>query len=324
MSQTSEGTTVLVDGRIVWQVGKTLFQGRQKTIFGIQQLQMHPQTGEPVVEYGFGLAVPKSVLGQPGPDGKPGIWNALNGEALKLFPNGQIPPSFAMKYKDGDTIDEKGVPYSQREGYAGHIVIACTTRLPIKFFRHENGQVMLVNDGIKCGDYVRVQLQIKAHPAQGQGKAGLYVNPSAVLFLGYGTEIINAPSGDQIFGTTAPPLPAGASATPIAPPGAAFPAMPAPVVAAAPVPGAPIAYPQPAAPAQPVPHYGVLPPNHQPPPGGAPIAHPQMAPPAAVAASGYPMHGHQPTAALPQAPTGYPQASAPMAAYPGNMPPIPR
>ncbi len=284
MSQTSEGTTVIVDGRLVWCVAKTPFEGRKKTIFGTQQPDINPNTGEQKVEFGFGLAVPKTVLGQPGPDGKIGIWNALHGEAMKLFPNGQIPPSFAMKYKDGDTaVDEKGVPYSKREGYAGHIVLACTTRLPIKFFRHENGQAVQIADGIKNGDYVRVQLHIKSHPAQGAGKAGLYVNPNAVMFLGYGTEIINTPSGDDIFGTQALPLPPGASATPLAPTNAAFPAAPV----TAPVMPPTYAPPQPAAaPA----HYGVLPPSHQPPPGGMPIAQPAYAPPPAP-----PQYPQQPT-----------------------------
>src|SRR5690606_24427845 len=132
-------------------------------------------------------------------------------------------------------------------------VLSCTTQLPIKFFRFEGGANILINEGIKCGDYVNVQLQIKAHPAVGQGKAGMYVNPSAVQFLGYGTEIINAPSGDQIFGAAAPTVPPGASAVPLAPnPGqllqpaggmpapAAAPPMP-PGMSAAPQPHAPVA-----------------------------------------------------------------------------------
>lgn len=298
MSQTSQGRTVMVQGRIVWTVGD-LFKGRTKVDYNTKQPRRNT-AGEVMMEYGFGLAVPKANLAQTGP-GQPGeIWAAIHAEAMTMFPTGQIPPSFAMKYKDGDSaIDEKGVPYSQREGYAGHLVFSCTTSLPIKFFRYENGANVLINEGIKCGDYVNVQLHIKAHGAQGQGKAGLYLNPNAVQFLGYGKEIINTPSGDQIFGTAAPPMPTGASATPLVPQAGTL--VPPPGAAAPlPTPGYPpqaAPMPQPAAPAvaPATPHYGVLPQAHQPPPGG------------------------QPMPTYPQAPQGYPQPAAP-APQPGYAP----
>ena len=245
------GKTCMVQGRIVWVSGD-LFKGQRQVDYNTKAPKVNAQ-GEPVIQYGFGLAVPKSVLSQTA-DGQPGaFWRAMHEEAYSLYPNGHIPPSFAMKYKDGDGVDDKGISFTQRKGYAGNVVLACTTNLPIKFFRWENGQNIQINEGIKCGDYVNVQLNIKAHPAQGQGKPGLYLNPYAVQFLGFGEEIINTPSGDQIFGTAMPPIPTGASATPIAPQGLI---MPQPVAA-------------PAAPAQP--HYGVLPPQFQQQMGNVPV-----------------------------------------------------
>lgn len=277
MSQ-GEGQSVMVQGRLVWLSGRTPFEGRPKLDMNTRQPRLN-KAGEQIIEYGFGLAVPKASLNDPN-----GVWAKMHEEAFTLFPQaratGQVPPSFAMKYKDGDGIDQNGVPFAQREGYAGHIVLACTTTIPIKFFRYENNQNILINEGIKCGDYVNVQLNIKAHPAVGAGKAGLYLNPNAVQFLGYGKEIINTPSGDQIFGNAMPAVPQGASATPLVPqPGAmlvptALPAPGAPV----PMPGAPM-MPGPA-PAAPQPHYAVVPPAFQPPPGGQPM---QQAP------QGYPM-----------------------------------
>ena len=250
----SQGTTVMVQGRLVWCSGD-LFKGKIKTEHNSNTPRVNPRTGEKMMEYGFGLAVPKSVLGQTAP-GQPGeIWNVIHQEAYKLFPPpNQIPPGFAMKYKDGDTADEKGVPFAQRvdvkgvSTYAGHMVVACTTSLPIKFFKFDqaSGQNVMVNDGIKSGDYVSVQLTVKAHAAIGQGKAGLYLNPNAVQFLGFGEAIINAPSGDQIFGKQAPPLPMGASAVPLAPQqGLLVPSQAMPQVA-------------------PVPHHAVLPQQFQP------------------------------------------------------------
>ncbi len=264
MATQSTGRAVMVQGRIVWTAGD-LFKGRQKTDQNTKQPRFNA-AGEPLMEYGFGLAVPKSVLGQAGP-GQPGeIWAAIHEEAFTLYPTRQLPPNFAMKYKDGDGVDDKGVSFAQREGYAGHLVFACTTSLPIKFFRFENGQNILINEGIKCGDYVNVQLQIKAHPANPPGKAGLYLNPNAVQFLGYGSAIINAPSGDQVFGNQAPQMPQGASATPIAPPGMLVPTgAPQPGYGAPAMPQAP--YNQPPQQAPPA-HWGVLPQHFQ--PQGAP------------------------------------------------------
>ena len=297
MSQQS-GTqrTVMVQGRIVWTSGD-LFKGRQKTDQHTKQIRRNA-AGEPMMEYGFGLAVMKSSLAQTGP-GQPGeIWAAIHAEAMTLYPNGQIPPSFAMKYKDGDTsIDDKGQPYSLREGYAGHLVFACTTSLPIKYFKWENGGNVMINEGIKCGDYVNVQLQIKAHPAAGTAKAGLYLNPNMVQLLGYGKEIVNTPNGDAIFGNNAPPVYPGASSIPVAPGPMPMqqPAMPQ-TFAPPPQPGAQPSYQPPAPAAPPAPHFAVVPPAHQPPPGGMPMA-PQApvyqqpaayAPPAPPPMPGYP------------------------------------
>lgn len=287
--QATNGRTVLVQGRIVWTCGD-LFEGKKETIFGTNTPKMN-KAGEQSIQYGFGLAVPKAAFSQPG--GAQDLWAAMHAEAMTLFPSGQIPPSFAMKYKDGDTaVDEKGGKYSEREGYAGHMVFACTTSLAIKFFKFENGNNILIKEGIKCGDYVNVQLTVRAHPAIGSGKAGLYMNPSAVQFLGYGKEIVNTPSGDQIFGTQAPPIPAGASAIPTAPQGQT------PLVPT--MPGA-----APMAQAAVTPHYGVIPGPLQPPPGGVPMAAPMPGVPAAAPAYQQPV-APAPMPGMPAMP-GFPQ-----------------
>jgi hypothetical protein len=288
MSATSSGRTIMVQGRIVWTSGD-LFKGKPKTDMNTRQPVMDQRTGQQKVDYGFGLAVPKGAIGE--------IWNAIHEEAFTLYPNRQLPPQFAMKYKDGDGIDHNGASFALREGHAGHLVFACTTSLPIKFYKYENGQNILINEGIKCGDYVNVQLSIKAHPAQGQGKPGLYLNPMAVQLLGYGQEIVNAPSGDQIFGLSAPAVPQGASATPIAPTGFIVPT------------GAPQqAFNPPTMPQQQAaaPHYGVLPPVHQPAqmPGMPPMGNGQTgyAPtPAQAPQYGSPQQAYAPAApAMPQ------------------------
>lgn len=201
-AQQSNGTSAIVQGRIVWTVGN-LIQGRQKTDDRTKQLVLD-KTGKPIQEYGFGLAIPK-LDPRTGRSPAEEIKQLLQNEARTLYPSGHIPQNFSLKFKDGDTdVDPSGQPYNTREGYAGHIVLACTTQLPIKFFKFMQGNNVLVSDGFKNGDYVNVQLNIKAHPAVGQGKAGLYVNPSAVQFIQEGPEIVNTPSGDQVFGQQAP------------------------------------------------------------------------------------------------------------------------
>lgn len=285
----SEGRVAMIQGRIVWSAGK-LFEGQVKTIYGTQTPQLNQQ-GERVIEYGFGLAVPKAELADPNRGGP--FWTAMHEEAWLLFPSRQIPPAFAMKFKDGDGVDDKGKPFASREGYPGCLVFSIKTQQTIRFFRWENGQNIQVNEGIKCGDYVEVQVRVKSHPAIGQGKAGLYLNPMAVRFVAAGKEIINAPSGDQIFGAGMPPPPTN-FVPPEAPPVGQM-------IIAPPAPGG---YPAPAAaaPTAPAPHYGVVPPAFQPPPGGQPIAPMMPAPPAAA-------HPAMPGPVHP----GY-----------GGMPPVPR
>jgi hypothetical protein len=337
MANETNGKAVMTCGRIVWTSGD-LFKGKQKVDDNTRQ-PIFAQDGKPVMGYGFGLAIPKSAFG-PGGAGE-ALWNAMYEQAYEIYPSRQLPPDFAFKYKDGDGVDHNGQPFAQRAGHAGHLVFAMTTRLPIKFFRFESTGNVLVNDGIKNGDFVNVQVMVKAHAAVGRGKPGLYLNPMAVQFLGFGEAIINTPSGDQIFGNQAPPLPPGASATPIAPAGMLVPTGAPPSFAGAPqVPayGAPPVAPQAPAAAPTQPHYGVLPQQFQQPPTapqpapsmsqapayGAPPAYPPQAS-APAAAPGYPAAPPSyPAPAAPaaypgtQAPTGYPPVAAPMGAYPGS------
>jgi hypothetical protein len=331
MSQNSTGQSVMVQGRIVWTSGD-LFKGKPKLDHNTRQPKIDQKTGQPIQEYGFGIAVPKEEL----TEGKSGfaLWSAIHTEAYQIYPSRQLPPAFAWKYKDGDGVDHNGASFAQREGYAGHLIFACTSQMPIKFFRWENGYVQ-VNDGIKCGDYVQVQLQVKAHGAVGQGKPGLYLNPLAVLFLGYGKEIINTPSAEQMFGNQAPSLPPGASATPLVPQGAGTQMVPTPAAQfqAPPTPGMaqPQYQPQPAYQGQPQvqPNYGVLPPQHQPPMGNG-VGQNQVASSPMVPSYPSNMPGPVPSAvpptqvapSFPQNTVGYAPPAFPSNQQPG-MPPMP-
>ena len=309
MTAQNNGNNLLVQGRLVWQSGSNICEGKQKTKYGTND-PVVGKDGSPTMEYGFGLAIPKidPKTKQPTEEFTK-VWNTLHQEAFTLYPDGQIPPGFAMKFKDGDTaIDKHGKPYSEREGYAGHLVLSCTTQIPIKYFKFEGGNNILVNEGIKCGDYVNVQLNIKAHPAIGAGNPGLYVNPSAVQLIQPGKEIINTPSGDVIFGQNTPGY-TGQVVAPVAAPMPSGQPTPAPAAPAQPV--APVA---PTPPAQPAPNYNVIPANHQPTP--APVA-PAMPPGNALA----PTAGPLPT--MPVTPMSANVTPAPIASPSSGLPPAP-
>lgn len=320
----TNGQSILIQGRLVWIVGRNLAAGEQQKDDQTKQLLFN-QDGSPKISYGFGLAVPKinPATGQFTEEFT-ALWQMIQREALTQYPTGQVPQDFAWKYKDGDVaVDKSGQPYSKREGYANHLVLSCTTMIPFKLFRFENGNNMMVNDGFKCGDYVRVQLNIKAHPPVGRGKPGLYLNPSAVQFIQAGKEIINTPSGDQIFGMNMPSY-AGQVVAPVAPP---MPNVAAPAPAypgQAPMPGQ--GYQQ--QPQQAPPYHGVLPPQHQ--PMQAPM--PNVAPPApaypgqaSMPGQGYPAgngYAAMPGAPAPSYPTQAPMPGAPAANGQTQYPPM--
>ena len=170
--------------------------------------------GQPVQEWGCGLAFTKEEFNQL-------IWPHMAAEAATIFPNG-VPSNFSWKFVDGDTIDKKGNPYSNREGYAGCIVLTVkTVAFAPDICKNENGAYRKIDPSeIKTGDYVRVDLNFKANaPANSMHTPGMYVNPNGFELVGYGNEIVSQGSFDAqaSFGGQQVALPAGASATPTSP-----------------------------------------------------------------------------------------------------------
>lgn len=167
--------------------------------------------GSPAQQWSFGVAFDKATF-------QSHIWPAMAAEAATAYPQG-VPGKFSWKYTDGDSVDGEGKPYNQREGYAGCFVLAISSELmapPV--FKLVNGAYQqLPADGIKCGDYVSLGLNIKVNvPTDRTHTPGLYINPQAVEFVGYGTEIVSQGTADPnaIFKGAQHQLPPGASATP--------------------------------------------------------------------------------------------------------------
>lgn len=250
-AQKDYGTEVVVDGRIVW--GGLALQPKRN--FTTKQEEIDPKTGQKIMQVSFGLAVPK-----PNPQSTPegaanftNLWTAIHTEGGKQgfqYPN----PKFAWKFDDGDGRKDDGSEYPQT--YKGCIVLKLSTRLPLNLFKRnpDGSYVQITPEQIKAGDYVRVNLSIKGHPAP---NPGLYLNPAGVAFLGYGDAIVTtAQDPKNMFGSGPFNMPQGASATPIGT-NVQFPQAQQPMV---PQFGqAPQQYPQQQAPPQVDPNWNVMP-----------------------------------------------------------------
>ncbi len=208
------GTTITLPvGRIVWG-----HPGKPKPATDNHGNPKIGKDGQQMQETSFGLAIPTDQFNAR-------VWPHMQAEAAKLFPNGQ-PPTFSWKTTEDSEIDKNGNPYSQREGYAGHVVLAISTMIEPPRMLKWNGTQWQQMDAseVKTGDYVQPEVTFKVNkPTNATHTPGLYVNPEQIAFVGHGEEIVNKHVTDpsQAFGNGPPPLPPGASATPTAPGGGA-------------------------------------------------------------------------------------------------------
>jgi hypothetical protein len=269
--------------------------------------------GQPTVKYFFAVAFPKTDPGWPA------FWAELNKEARSGFPTlfdaqgNCLNPRFSWKIIDGDSQvpNEAGKIPAQQEGFPGCWVVRFQSSFSVGEKTYDSSHAPLPVGAIKRGSYIRVACSVNANGDA--SKPGLYVNPNMVQLCGYGPEIVSGPDAGTAFAAPVQ-LPAGASATPLAPAyalpaGQAAPAGPAgyapPPPAAAPVQQAPAGQAAPAGPA------GYAPP----PPPAAPVQQAPAGygpPPAAPAAYAPPP---PPAAPVQQAPAGYappPPAAAPV------------
>ena len=214
-----------------------------------------PNVGQPTRKWFFALAIPKTDPGWPA------FWAELSKEARAGFPTlfdaqgNCINPRFSWKLVDGDSQvpNENGKVPAQQEGFAGCWVVRFQSGFAPKCF--DNSNAPLPDGTIKRGSYIRVAASITSNGDA--SKPGLYVNPSLVQLCGYGPEIVSGPDAGAAFAAPVQ-LPAGASATPLAPSHA----MPAPVQQG------PAGYAPPPPPAAPV-QQG--PAGYAPPPPPAPV-----------------------------------------------------
>jgi hypothetical protein len=240
------GTTIKSPvGRIVWG-----HPCKSRPATDNNNLPKLDKDGKQLMEVSFGLAIPEAEFHAQ-------VWPAMAAEIQKGFPNG-IPGNFSYKMTQPHEIDNKGKPYAEREGYAGHVVLAVSTVLeaPPVFQWTGTQWAQMQSDAIKCGDYVQVEINFKVNvPTKPTHTPSVYVNPRQIAFVGYGTEIKSGFQADPnaTFGAGPAALPAGASATPIGgAPAVGMPGAPGNPAMPATMPGAPSALPVAAASPPPV------------------------------------------------------------------------
>lgn len=169
--------------------------------------------GQPRVEFSFGLAIAKGVEQHWNQTawGKP-LWHA----GVAGFPQGQYnSPAFSWKVTDGDSAipNTKGTAPNTREGYPRHWILWFSSATAPRLYADAGTRALHEPDAIKLGYFVQVQGNVKSNDEV--MKPGIYLNHNMVCLAGYG-EVIQTGPDPRAAGFGQSPLPAGASAVPLA------------------------------------------------------------------------------------------------------------
>jgi len=141
---------------------------------------------------------------------------AINNKAIADWPAGDhLAGTFSWKITDGDSQipNKKQKKPADREGWPGHWVIHCSTRLNVRC--HHAGkldptQQIAVEAENKTGDYCRALIGVKGNgPSE---SPGVYVNPMLFELSRAGVAIIteSGPSAADAFGGSTANVPANA------------------------------------------------------------------------------------------------------------------
>jgi len=228
-----------------------LWKGREKKDDKTGAVIIDPVTQQPAKNWFFAIAIAK----QPGhthwsqTDWGQQIW----AEGHRAHPQFAPHPTFSWKIEDGDSVipNKKGKKNCDREGHPGHWILKLSSNFAITDTWDANGKNRMDPAAFKTGHYVQVHMSVKGNTG---ASPGVYLNPLMVALSGYGTEIAGGPDVAEA-GFGAAPLPAGASAAPLAaalpmpgvsaPPAATYSAPPAAPAAMPALPVMPTAAPSP-------------------------------------------------------------------------------
>lgn len=211
MSQAVNFTTPV--GRLV---GGSLTQPQTTDADGNPLLTKNgPNKGQPREDWFFALAIPK---GAETHWANAGEWGQVIYQAgAQAFPQAYQSPAFAWKVVDGDSQvpNSKGKRPCDRPGYPGHWILSFSSGFVPKVYDQNGTAFTQITDlsRVKLGHYVQVQGNVQGNGSQ--QRPGVFVNHAMICFRGYGVEIVVGPDVASA-GFGAAPLPAGASATPLA------------------------------------------------------------------------------------------------------------
>lgn len=151
-----------------------------------------PNKDEPRVDYYFMLAIFKSDPSWPA------FQELIVAAAAAEWPGGQTRmPTFSWKIVDGDGLDSKGKPRSERTGQAGCWLIKFSGSFAPKCYSR-GGTNEIPAAEIKPGYFVRVAGNTEGN--KNATKPGMYMNHNMVELIGYGEEIYSGPDGKDVFG----------------------------------------------------------------------------------------------------------------------------
>ena len=183
--------------------------------------------GQPRVDYSIGIAIPKTDPGYPA------LRAQIDQVARASFPHlfdqqGNCSfPTFAFKITDGDSQvpNRRGNKPCDQIGYAGNWILNFSNGFAPKVVTAGGESSITDPEGLKRGYFIRIVGSVKGNGSENQ--PGVYLNHSMVEMVAYGEVIETGPDAKAILGATpiTTPLPAGASATPLAPttaPGAGY------------------------------------------------------------------------------------------------------
>lgn len=124
---------------------------------------------------------------------------------------------FSWKIIDGDGRDTNGKLNSEKDGYAGCMVLKIESNYPFSCYDQANFPVT-DESVIYRGCYIRVAMKCQSNNASGNQKPGIKIYPQALQLIGHGARISGGPDAATLFAApiTAGYVPAGMSATPLA------------------------------------------------------------------------------------------------------------
>lgn len=170
-------------------------------------------TGAPNPHYYFALAIQKNGEAHWNQT----AWGAkIHAYALQAYPQGQTNrPDFAWKISDGDSLvpnSKQKIP-AHTEGFPGNWIIRFKTKFALTIVYADTLALITTDNFINLGDYIQVHALVFANNSP--LTPGLYMNPDAAAFVGYGKRIIKGVDVKNVgFGQA--PIPAEASKTPYA------------------------------------------------------------------------------------------------------------